>query len=96
MRRTNREERSKENNTEREEKQAAEREEKKEKKDCEGTEIITRTDRRDSNRSSSARIPRNIRTTSKRSRQKLDSKKRKGMQKYSKGSKTHAKIDVDT
>ena len=48
---------------------------------------MPRTETTDSKRSSSARIPRNIRTTSKRNRQKLDSKKRKSMQKYSKGSK---------
>ena len=54
---------------------------------------MTRTETRDSKRSSSARIPRNIRTTSKRSREKLDSKKRKSTVK---AQKTHAKIDVDT
>ena len=54
---------------------------------------MTRTETRDSKRSSSARIPRNIRKTNKRSRQKLDSQKRKGT---AKAQKTHAKIDVDT
>ena len=54
---------------------------------------MTRTETRDSKRSSSARIPRDIRTTNKRSRQKLDSKKRKSTVK---AQKTNAKIDADT
>ena len=54
---------------------------------------MPRTETTDSKRSSSARIPRNIRKTNKRSRQKLDSQKRKGT---AKAQKTHAKIENET
>ena len=54
---------------------------------------MTRTETRDSKRSSSARILRNIRKANKRSRQKLHSQKLKST---AKPQKTHAKIDVDT